>query len=75
LTGENNDRIVPFAYAANKMFLTTQSHYHFYYQAMQHFLYMHKERPEIQKTLEIRSYLAAANVKVELFDHEIISVL
>ncbi len=72
---ENRGRIAPFAYVANKLFLTTTSHYAFYYKAMRDLLDRYKDRDDFKRTLEIRGHLEHANVKVEMFGHEIISVI
>jgi hypothetical protein len=71
----NKGRLAPFLYAANKLYITTKSHYSFYYKATKELLNQHADRPDFKRTLDLMGHLAAGNVKVQLFGHDIISVL
>lgn len=72
---DNRNRLAPFAYAANKLYVTTRSHYEHYFQGLREFLRQNDYRSDFQRTLEYHANLAAGGFKVELFGHEILTVL
>ncbi len=72
---DNRDRLAPFAYAANKLYVTTTSHYELYFHGLREFLRQNNHRSDFQRTLEYHANLAAGGFKVELFGREILTLL